>query len=312
MEAQKEVVRANKLASCYIRPIAFYGSEKMGVSPQGRHRARGDRGLALGRLPRRRRPGEGHPRQDLVLCAPPRQRHDVPRQVRRHLRQLDPREPGGDPATATTRRCCSTWTASSPKARARTCSWSRTASMYEPELTSALIGITRDTVIRLARRHRRRGRPPSASPATTSTSPTRPSSPAPPPKSRRSASSTTASSARARAVRSPTRLQSMFFDVVNGALRKASRLAELRLSAHDGRRQDREPSAGDRGHGDGSAAALPDALDAPVERAPARVPADREDRRGAVPLLRHALSPLGRRPSPGTRTSNPPRCAGDA
>ena len=35
MDAQREVVRANKLKSCYIRPIAFYGSEKMGVSPKG-------------------------------------------------------------------------------------------------------------------------------------------------------------------------------------------------------------------------------------------------------------------------------------
>ena len=35
MEAHKEVVRANKLESCYLRPIAFYGSEKMGVSPKG-------------------------------------------------------------------------------------------------------------------------------------------------------------------------------------------------------------------------------------------------------------------------------------
>ena len=35
MEAQKEVVRVNNLESCYIRPIAFYGSEKMGVSPKG-------------------------------------------------------------------------------------------------------------------------------------------------------------------------------------------------------------------------------------------------------------------------------------
>jgi branched-chain amino acid aminotransferase len=35
MEAHKEVVRANALESCYIRPIAFYGSEKMGVSPKG-------------------------------------------------------------------------------------------------------------------------------------------------------------------------------------------------------------------------------------------------------------------------------------
>ena len=35
MDAQKEVVRANRLESCYVRPIAFYGSEKMGVSPVG-------------------------------------------------------------------------------------------------------------------------------------------------------------------------------------------------------------------------------------------------------------------------------------
>ncbi len=35
MAAHKEVVRANKLESCYLRPIAFYGAEKMGVSPIG-------------------------------------------------------------------------------------------------------------------------------------------------------------------------------------------------------------------------------------------------------------------------------------
>ncbi|NMF90175.1 branched-chain amino acid transaminase [Aromatoleum petrolei] len=35
MEAQLEVVRVNKLESCYLRPIAFYGSEKMGISTRG-------------------------------------------------------------------------------------------------------------------------------------------------------------------------------------------------------------------------------------------------------------------------------------
>ena len=35
MDACCDVVRANNLDSCYIRPIAFYGSEKMGVSPKG-------------------------------------------------------------------------------------------------------------------------------------------------------------------------------------------------------------------------------------------------------------------------------------
>ena len=35
LEAQKEVVRANKLDACYLRPIAFYGSEAMGISAKG-------------------------------------------------------------------------------------------------------------------------------------------------------------------------------------------------------------------------------------------------------------------------------------
>jgi branched-chain amino acid aminotransferase len=33
--AQCEVVRANALESCYLRPLVFFGSEKMGVSPKG-------------------------------------------------------------------------------------------------------------------------------------------------------------------------------------------------------------------------------------------------------------------------------------
>ncbi len=35
VDAQKEVVRANKLDSCYLRPIIWIGSEKMGVSAKG-------------------------------------------------------------------------------------------------------------------------------------------------------------------------------------------------------------------------------------------------------------------------------------
>jgi branched-chain amino acid aminotransferase len=35
IEAQRQVVRANLLETAYVRPIAFYGSEKMGVSPVG-------------------------------------------------------------------------------------------------------------------------------------------------------------------------------------------------------------------------------------------------------------------------------------
>ncbi|TMH36169.1 MAG: branched-chain amino acid transaminase [Betaproteobacteria bacterium] len=34
-EAQRAVVRENKLASCYLRPLTWIGSEKLGVSPKG-------------------------------------------------------------------------------------------------------------------------------------------------------------------------------------------------------------------------------------------------------------------------------------
>ncbi|WAC73945.1 branched-chain amino acid transaminase [Roseateles sp. SL47] len=34
-EAQKQVVRDNQLASCYLRPLTWIGSEKLGVSPKG-------------------------------------------------------------------------------------------------------------------------------------------------------------------------------------------------------------------------------------------------------------------------------------
>jgi branched-chain amino acid aminotransferase len=35
MAAQRDVVRVNKLESCYIRPLTWIGSEKLGVSPKG-------------------------------------------------------------------------------------------------------------------------------------------------------------------------------------------------------------------------------------------------------------------------------------
>ena len=34
-DAHREVIRANKLDSGYLRPIVFYGSEKLGISPKG-------------------------------------------------------------------------------------------------------------------------------------------------------------------------------------------------------------------------------------------------------------------------------------
>ena len=37
MQAQVDVVRANKLESCYLRPLSWIGSRKLGVSPKGNH-----------------------------------------------------------------------------------------------------------------------------------------------------------------------------------------------------------------------------------------------------------------------------------
>jgi branched-chain amino acid aminotransferase len=35
MQAQRDVVRANKLESCYLRPLTWIGDQKLGVSPKG-------------------------------------------------------------------------------------------------------------------------------------------------------------------------------------------------------------------------------------------------------------------------------------
>jgi branched-chain amino acid aminotransferase len=34
-EAQRTVVRENKLESCYLRPLVWIGDKKLGVSPKG-------------------------------------------------------------------------------------------------------------------------------------------------------------------------------------------------------------------------------------------------------------------------------------
>lgn len=75
--------------------------------------------------------------------------------------------------------------------------------LCEPEIASALTGITRSTIHALAADLGLRASSPSASHAMTSTLPTKPSSLAPRPRSRRSARSTTGRSAPAAAARSP-------------------------------------------------------------------------------------------------------------
>ena len=65
IEAQREVVRANKLEAATCARSPSTARRRWACSPVGAG-ARGDRRLALGRVPRRGRPEEGHPREDLV------------------------------------------------------------------------------------------------------------------------------------------------------------------------------------------------------------------------------------------------------
>ena len=179
MEAQKEVVRANKLESCYLRPIAFYGSEKMGVSPRGAavH-------VAIAAWPWGAYLGEEGLEKGIRVKTASFARHHVnvtmPRQGRHDLRQLDPRKPRGHAGRV--RR----------GAAARHHGLRRRRCRREPVRDQERQDLRAADHLRPLRHHARNHHPSpptsgrksgkSRSPATTSTSPTKPSSPAPPPK----------------------------------------------------------------------------------------------------------------------------------
>ena len=56
VEACKLTVRESGLDSCYVRPIAFLGYGEIGLNPLPCEVERLDRGVAVGRLPRRGEP----------------------------------------------------------------------------------------------------------------------------------------------------------------------------------------------------------------------------------------------------------------
>ena len=111
IEATKQTVASTGLPSCYIRPIAYYGYGEMGLNTLPVHGRRGDRLLAVGRVPRRRRGEQGRADEDLVVD-PARSQHDAPGgQDRRQLRELVARQGRSAARPATTRRSCSPRTA---------------------------------------------------------------------------------------------------------------------------------------------------------------------------------------------------------
>jgi branched-chain amino acid aminotransferase len=149
MEAQKEVVRANKLESCYLRPIAFYGSEKMGVSPKGNtvH-------VAIAAWPWGAYLGADAIEQGIRVKTSSYARHHVNVSMTRAkysgtyansiLANLEATEHGYDEGLLLD---VDGFVA---EGSGENLFMVKDGRIYEPELTSALIGITRDSIITLA------------------------------------------------------------------------------------------------------------------------------------------------------------------
>ena len=150
MEAHKEVVRANNLESCYLRPIAFYGSEKMGVSPKGAkvHVAiaawpwgayRGEEGLAKGIRVKTSSYARHH--VNVSMC---RAKYSGT-YANSILANMEATEHGYDEALLLD---VDGFVA---EGAGENLFVVKDGQIYEPEIASALVGITRATVIQLAK-----------------------------------------------------------------------------------------------------------------------------------------------------------------
>ncbi len=150
MEAQKEAVRANGLEECYIRPIAFYGSDKMGVSPKGARVhvavAAWPWGAYLGpdaleRGIRVKTSSFARHHVNVTMC----RAKSVGTYMNSILAHQEAAQDGYDEALLLD---VDGFVA---EGSGENIFIVRNGTLYEPELTSALEGITRDAVIRIAR-----------------------------------------------------------------------------------------------------------------------------------------------------------------
>ncbi len=149
MEAQKEVVRANKLESCYLRPIAFYGSEKMGVSPRGAQVH-----VAIAAWPWGAYLGEEGLEKGIRVKTASFARHHVNVTMPRAkvattyansiLANLEATQDGYDEALLLDTM------GFVAEGAGENVFVIKNGTIYEPQITSGLCGITRETVIRLA------------------------------------------------------------------------------------------------------------------------------------------------------------------
>jgi branched-chain amino acid aminotransferase len=164
MEAQLEVVRANKLESCYLRPIAFYGSEKMGISTKGAtvH-------VAIAAWPWGAYLGAEALENGIRVKTSSYARHHVnvtmPRAKLSPPPTPTPSSPTSKPSKpATTKRCCSTPDGFVAEGAGENLFMVKDGVIYEPEIASALTGITRASVIQVAKEFGLRRADPSADP----------------------------------------------------------------------------------------------------------------------------------------------------
>lgn len=148
-DACKEVVRANGLSAGYIRPIAFYGSEKMGVSPRG-----ASVHVAIAAWPWGAYLGADGLEKGIRVKTSSYARHHVNVTMARAkfaatyansiLANMEATQDGYDEALLLD---VDGFVA---EGAGENLFVVKNGRLFEPELTSALIGITRDTVIQLA------------------------------------------------------------------------------------------------------------------------------------------------------------------
>ena len=147
-----ETLRVNGMADGYLRPMVFVGEGAMGIyAPQQPGPHRGHR-VEVGRVPGRGGAEERHPRQDQLVRAPPHQREPVEGQDERPVHEQRARQARGQARRLRRGHPARRRTATSARARARTSSSCRKGVLYTPDLSCSILeGITRDTVITLAR-----------------------------------------------------------------------------------------------------------------------------------------------------------------
>ena len=146
-----DLIGANGLPECYIRPIAFYGYGQLGVAARGNPVE-----TVIMSWPWGTYLGEEALQNGIRTKISSWQRIAAERRPARlegdrRLPQLDARGHRGAATPATTRRSCSPPRAPSPTARARRSSSSRDGMIYTPDLSTGILhGITRDSVIQIA------------------------------------------------------------------------------------------------------------------------------------------------------------------